>query len=278
VFLIHIISRLNLFLCKGRINDRTKDKVKNSPLISLISNERNSRYILPVFAKREQKTQEVEDVESSNTFVSDNLIENAVRTKSIPPEKPPRSKPEDQRTRNTVEGEITKITPNTKASHDSELNANNVIDILKPPYIFVESEDQIFEQDKRVSASSSTSTLSSRDNNLPIRSLPGPPITERPLRPSLSCYPDIAPVGAKNEEFHKDSLHRRVGYRMARSSSRLFSACISGQKDIEEESTMRLRRSTSEGKVGKDKKNEARTIKSRSVHFDGNEEGKYVTY
>ena len=61
---------------------------------------------------------------------------------------------------------------------------------------------------------------------------------------------------------------------MARSSSRLFSACISGQKDLEEESSMKLRRSTSEGKVSKDKKNEARAVKSRSVHFDGNGDGK----
>ena len=267
---------------KGRINDRKKDKVKNSHLISssstAILNERNSRYISPLITKVGQKKQELEDADNSNTFVSDNLIENVVCTKSTPPEKPPRSKPEDQRKRNTVEEEKTIITPNSKAKHDSALNANNVIDIIKAPDIFVESEDQIFELENRVSASSSTSTLSSRDHTLPIRSLPGPPITERPLRPSLSCYADLAPVSAKNEEFYKESLHRRVGYRMAKSSSRLFSACISGQKDIDEESTMRLRRSTSEGKVGKDKKNEARTIKSRSVHFDGNEEGKFVTY
>ena len=36
-----------------------------------------------------------------------------------------------------------------------------------------------------------------------------------------------------------------------------------------ETNNMKLRRSTSESKVDKDRKNEARAIKSRSVHFDG---------
>ena len=279
-------------MCIGRINNRTPITAKSNLLSSnaAVLNERNYRYISPVFTTNDQQKQEVKAVNEEKLHINENnTVEILERHRTPPPEKPPRSKPEAQRTRNTVENKNTSDTSdetkNSPILNDSELSVISVIDILKKSESTITSEDDCIRDkntenllkssEKSLKTASSTSSISSRDNNLPIKSLPGPPIPDRPLRPSLSCYADLPTVGAKNEEFHKDSSHRRVGYRMAKSSSRIFSACISGQKD-DEGTTMKLRRSTSEGKVGKDKKNESRATKSRSVHFDGKDEGKYI--
>ena len=208
---------------------------------------------------------------ASNKYTGDSTEEDFTRLKTAPPEKPPRTKQDIQKTRNTVEGTSQENTSSCSNAHqDEDVDATT----LNPNPIKSElsiTSSEFYIQDKDIDPrirTSSSSTLSSRDNTLPIKSLPGPPVPERPLRTSLSCYPDLAPVGAQQEV----GYHRSFGSRMARSSSRIFSACISGQKDIEEEPTMRLRRSTSEGKVSK--RDEARAIKSRSVHFDGNGQGK----
>ena len=208
---------------------------------------------------------------ASNKYTGDSTEEDFTRLKTAPPEKPLRTKQDIQKTRNTVEGTSQENSSScSNALQDEDVDATT----LNPNPIKSElsiTSSEFYIQDKDIDPrirTSSSSTLSSRDNTLPIKSLPGPPVPERPLRTSLSCYPDLAPIGAQREA----GYHRSFGSRMARSSSRIFSACISGQKDVEEEPTMRLRRSTSEGKVSK--RDEARAIKSRSVHFDGNGQGK----
>ena len=216
-----------------------------------------------------------ENLNASNRYTGDKSIEDISQLKTIPPEKPPRTRQDNQKTRNTVEG-----TNPEKTNHCSNVSLDTEEAVKIPNCNPIKSDlsitsSEFYIQDKDIDSrirTSSSSTLSSRDNTLPIKSLPGPPVPERPLRPSLSCYPDLAPVGVQHEE----GFHRSFGSRMAKSSSRIFSACISGQKDVEEEPTMRLRRSTSEGKVSK--RDEARAIKSRSVHFDGNGQGRNVKY
>ena len=262
-------------MCLGRINDRTKDRVRINQRSShaIVPNERKSRYISPVFTNSSSKDQGNNgSINASNAYTGDTTIEDIHQLKTTPPEKPPRNKHDIQKTRNTTND----ISPEyTTAS--SNVPQDKEIDATSPNANHIKSELSIASEefyiqtkdiDSRIRISSSTSTLSSRDNTLPIKSLPGPPVPERPLRPALSCYPDLAPVGARHEEIYR----RSFGCRMAKSSSRLFSACISGQKDVEEEPTMKLRRSTSEGKVSK--RDEARAIKSRSVHFDSNGQGK----
>ena len=238
--------------------------------------ERKSRYISPVFINSNSTNQvKNENLNASNTYSGDCTNEDICQIKSTPPEKPPRNKQDIQKTRNTVEGTNPEnATPCSIISQDAETNdTTSDFNPIKSELSITSSEFYIQEKDidSRIRTSSS-STLSSRDNTLPIKSLPGPPVPERPLRPSLSCYPDLAPVGAQ----HQEGFHQSFGSRMAKSSSRIFSACISGQKEVEEEPTMRLRRSTSEGKVSK--RDEARAIKSRSVHFDGNGQGRNLTH
>lgn len=238
-------------------------------------NERKSRYISPVFTDPSSKDQDNnESINDSNRYTGDTTTEHIPRLKTTAPEKPPRNKQDTQKTRNTANGiDPESTTASSNVPHDTAINVSSPNSNHIKSELSIASEEfyiQTKDIDSRTRISSSTSTLSSRDNTLPIKSLPGPPVPERPLRPSLSCYPDLAPVGARHEE----SYRRSFGCRMAKSSSRLFSACISGQKDVEEEPTMRLRRSTSEGKVSK--RDEARAIKSRSVHFDGNGQGKII--
>ena len=247
--------------------------------------------ISPVFTTNDQHKQQKVALSDPKFDVNDNTVEISERHKTSAPEKPPRSKPEAQRTRNTVENETKEETSDKTTSSNipntSELSVLSVIDVLKKSesprasQINHINDNNKAGLEKSIEAFSSSSSISSRDNTLPVKSLPGPPVPDRPLRPSLSslsCSSDLATVGEKKDEFQRGNSHRGVGYRMAKSSSRIFSACISGQKDTEEGTTMKLRRSTSEGKVAKDKRNESRTSKSRSVHFDGNDEGKiYVT-
>jgi hypothetical protein len=75
----------------------------------------------------------------------------------------------------------------------------------------------------------STTSINSRDPDLPIKSLPGPLIPPRA----------VSHIG----------LHRVA---------------------MEKEVKMKLRRSTSESKIEKNKRNEERANKARSVHFDAN--------
>merc|ERR1711935_600985 len=70
--------------------------------------------------------------------------------------------------------------------------------------------------------------LSSRNPDLPVTSLPGPPVPPR-------SYSQI----------HLDSMQQNTAERR------------------------NLRRSISESKVDKDRKNEERAVRARSVHFDG---------
>ena len=241
-----------------------------------------------MFTAKDQLKKPIDTIENFRARERNDTNENIVPQKSIPPEKPPRNKPEAQKSSTAVENtgqkSASKQTLNIKAHKETELDIIGVIDTIKKTDLTETSNNDSnhksnLEAENRVRTSSSTSSLASRDNNLPIKSLPGPPIPDRPLRTSLSCLNDLATVGVEHEEFHQkdNSLHRRGDCRMARSSSRLFSACISGQKDSDEEvTTMKLRRSTSEGKVSKDQKNASRAIKSRSVHFDGNGKGNFT--
>lgn len=76
----------------------------------------------------------------------------------------------------------------------------------------------------------STESISSRNPDLPVQSLPGPPVPPR----------SVSHIG-----LHKMSC---------------------GDQPSE---SMKLRRSTSETKIEKNKRNEERASKARSVHFDG---------
>ena len=248
-------------------------------------NEKNSGIIEPALTTSEDSKNQFGSANGQINKTSDIIVGSTVCVKTPPPEKPPRIKSEIQRTSNSSdninEEEGTRAPSHKKNKIDSNLNRLDAFEVLSRSDISIASkEDFIYREHLEIPArlrkSSSTVSLLSRDHTLPIKSLPGPPIPERPLRPALSCYAEInSNLSVKSSDGRSTNRsHQRFGSRMARSSSRIFSACISGQKDLEEESSMKLRRSTSEGKVSKDKKNEARAVKSRSVHFDGNEDGK----
>ena len=250
-----------------------------------VLNEKNSGIIEPILTTSEESRNQFGSVDGPINQTSDIIVRTPVCIKTPPPEKPPRIKSDIQRTSNSSdninEEEGTRTPSYKKSKIDSNLNRLDAFEVLSRSDISIASkEDFIYREHLEIPArlrkSSSTVSLLSRDHTLPIKSLPGPPIPERPLRPALSCYAELnSNSGVKPSDGRStNKSHQRFGSRMARSSSRIFSACISGQKDLEEESSMKLRRSTSEGKVSKDKKNEARAVKSRSVHFDGNEDGK----
>ena len=111
---------------------------------------------------------------------------------------------------------------------------------------FQTSPEAIFEPDHTLRRSrrsfTSTSSLTTRDPDLPIRSLLGPSPPPRPafVRAASSSHTCIA-------------SREKVGHEMSRGNS-----------------DTKMRRSTSESKMEKDRKNEDRALKSRSVHFDGN--------